>query len=102
MALAPTGPVVMGLDETMERRWGRKIAACGIYRDLVDSSRGHFVKVSGLRWLSLRLLTSIPWVGRMWALPFLTLWCPSERDYAAYGRPHRLLTERALAMLRTV
>ena len=26
----PYGPVVMGLDDTLERRWGRKIAARGI------------------------------------------------------------------------
>ena len=48
-ALAPTGPVVMGLDDTIERRWGERIAARGIYRDPVRSSRGHFVKTSGGR-----------------------------------------------------
>jgi hypothetical protein len=98
----PTGPLVMGLDDTIERRWGPKIATRGIYRDPVRSSRGHMIKVSGLRWLSLMLLTPIPWAGRVWALPFLTLLCPSERYYAAYGRTHRLLTERARQMLRTV
>jgi hypothetical protein len=49
----PTGPVVIGIDDTIERRWGRKIAARGVYRDPVRSSHGHFVKTSGLRWLSL-------------------------------------------------
>ena len=43
-------PLVIGLDETLERRWGKKIAAKGIYRDPVRSSHGHFVKASGLRW----------------------------------------------------
>lgn len=98
----PRGPLVMGLDDTIERRWGRKIAARGIYRDPVRSSRGHFVKVSGLRWLSLMLLAPIPWAGRVWALPFLTSLCPSERYHESYGRRHRLLTERARQMLRTV
>lgn len=98
----PTGPLVLGLDDTIERRWGRKIAARGIYRDPVRSSRGHFVKVSGLRWLSLMLLAPIPWAGRVWALPFLTPLCPSERYYRGYGRRHRLLTERARQVLRTV
>lgn len=74
----------------------------GIYRDPVRSSRGHFIKVSGLRWLSLMWLTPIPWAGRVWALPFLTLLCPSERYYARYGRTHQWLTERARQMLRTV
>lgn len=100
--LVPTGPLVLGLDDTIERRWGRKIAARGIYRDPVRSSRGHFVKVSGLRWLSLMLLAPIPWAGRVWALPFLTPLCPSERYYRGYGRRHRLLTERARQVLRTV
>ena len=56
-ALVPTGaPVVIGLDDTIERRWGAKISARGIYRDPVRSSKGHFVKASGLRWLSAMLL----------------------------------------------
>jgi len=51
-AFVPDGPVVVGLDDTIERRRGARIAAKGIYRDPVRSSRGHFVKASGLRWLS--------------------------------------------------
>jgi len=70
-AFARRGPLVMGLDDTIERRWGRKIAARGIYRDPVRSSRGHFVKASGLRWLSLMLLVPASWAGRVWALPVL-------------------------------
>jgi hypothetical protein len=54
-ALAPNGSVIVGLDDTIERRWGAKIRARGIYRDPVRSSHGHFVKASGLRWLSLML-----------------------------------------------
>jgi hypothetical protein len=46
---APTGPLIFGLDETIERRRGAKIAATGIYRDPVRSSHSHFVKVNGLR-----------------------------------------------------
>ncbi len=45
----PDGPVIIGLDDTLERRWGAKIKARGIYRDPVRSSHGHFVKASGLR-----------------------------------------------------
>jgi hypothetical protein len=47
-ALAPDGPLVVGVDETLERRWGKKIAAKGIYRDPVRSSHEHFVKASAL------------------------------------------------------
>lgn len=98
----PSGPVIMGLDDTIERRWGRKILARGIYRDPVRSSHGHFVKASGLRWLSLMLLVPIPWAGRVWALPFLTALCPSARYYQRYGRQHQPLTERARQLLRLI
>ncbi|MGI4800512.1 MAG: transposase [Janthinobacterium lividum] len=60
-AFAPRGPLVLGIDDTIERRRGKRIAAKGIYRDPVRSSHGHFVKASGLRWLSLMLLVPIPW-----------------------------------------
>jgi hypothetical protein len=66
-AFAPTGPVVLGIDDTIERRRGKRISAKGIYRDPVRSSRSHFVKASGLRWLSLMLLAPIPWAGRLGA-----------------------------------
>jgi hypothetical protein len=64
-------PIVVGIDETIERRWGAKIAARGIYRDAVRSSKEFFVKASGLRWICLMLLAPIPWMGRVWALPFI-------------------------------
>ena len=43
----PSGPIIMGIDDTIERRKGQKIKAKGIYRDPVRSSHSHFVKVSG-------------------------------------------------------
>ncbi len=101
-AFAPAGVLVMGIDDTIERRRGENIKAKGIYRDPVRSSRSHFVKASGLRWLSLMLLVEIPWAGRVWALPFLTALCPSERYYKERGRTHRKLTERARQMLLVV
>ena len=94
-AFVPSGPVVLGIDDTIERRRGKRIAAKGIYRDPVRSSHGHFVKASGLRWLSLMLLAPIPWAGRIWALPFLTALAPSERYCQQRGRRHKKLTEWA-------
>src|SRR5689334_24936451 len=97
-AFAPTGPVVLGIDDTIERRRGKRIAAKGIYRDPVRSSRGHFVKASGLRWLSLMLLAPVPWAGRVWALPFLTALAPSERYCRQRGRRHKKLADWARQM----
>lgn len=65
--------LVFGIDPTIERRWGRTIAARGIYRDPVRSSDSHFVKTSGLRWISLMLLTPISWAQRRWALLVMTV-----------------------------
>jgi len=98
----PKGPVVIGIDETIERRRGAKIKAKGIYRDPVRSSRSHFVKTSGLRWLSTMLLVPIPWAKRVWALPFLTILAPSERYYADKTRGHKKLTDWARQMLLQV
>ena len=89
----PAGPVLLGLDDTIERRRGKRISAKGIYRDPVRSSHGHFVKASGLRWLSLMLLVPISWAGRVWALPFLTALAPSERYCREHGRQHKKLTD---------
>ena len=92
-AFVPTGPVVIGLDDTLERRWGGKIKARGIYRDPVRSSESHFVKASGLRWLSLMLLPQISWAGRVWALPFLTVLAPSARYAQQQQHRHKKLTD---------
>ena len=80
--------MLLGLDDHIERRRGKCISAKGIYRDPVRSSKGHFVKASGLRWLSLMLLVPISWAGRVWALPFLTALAPSERHCRERGRRH--------------
>ena len=58
-------PVILGLDDHIERRRGTKIAAKGIYRDGVRSSKSFFVKTSVLRWLSMMLLATIPWAQRV-------------------------------------
>jgi hypothetical protein len=98
----PAGPVIVGIDETLERRWGRKIAQRGIYRDSVRSSGSHFVKSSGLRWMSVMLLVPISWAKRVWALPFLTVLAPSERYYHKLGKQHKKLTDWARQMLLQV
>jgi hypothetical protein len=93
--LVPNGPVVIGMDDTIERRSGSRIRARGIYRDPVPSSHGHFVKASGLRWLSFMVLTPVPWTRLIKALPVLTLLAPSERSNRQRGCRHKLLTDWA-------
>jgi hypothetical protein len=96
----PSGVIVLGLDDTIERRRGDQIKAKGIYRDPVRSSHAHVVKASGLRWLACMVLAPLTWADRVWALPFLTVLCPSERFYAQRGRRHQPLPERAWQMIR--
>jgi hypothetical protein len=92
--MAGQAALVFGIDETIERRRGEKIAAKGIYRDGVRSSKQHMVKASGLRWISLMWLTRIAW-----ALPFLTVLAASERYYQARGRKPKTITDWARQMV---
>ena len=93
------GPLIFGIDETLERRRGAKIRARAIYRDPVRSSRHQLVKASGLRWISLMWLGQVPWAGRHWALPVLTVLAPSTRYYQQQGRRHKKLTDWARQMV---
>jgi len=101
-AFAPDGFLVLGIDETLERRRGKTITATGIYRAPVRSSKGHFVKARALRWVSLMLLVPIPWAGRTWALPFLSVLAPSERYDHDQERRHKTITDWARQMVRVV
>jgi hypothetical protein len=99
---APTGPLVLVLDDTIERRWGPQISARGIYRDAVRSSDSHFVKTSGLRWLSLMLLAPVPFAERIWALPFLTALAPSARYFEEHKLRPKVLTDWARQLVLQV
>jgi len=97
--LPADAPVLVSLDDHIERRRGKKIAAKGIYRDAVRSSKSFFVKTSGLRWLCMMLLAPIPWAKRVWALPFLSVLAPSERYHAERGVRHKKLSDWARQMI---
>ena len=102
-AFVPKGaPLVVGIDETLERRYGKRIAARGVYRDPVRSTHETFVKSSGLRWVCVMLLVEVPWASRIWALPFLSALAPSERYAARRGRRHKKITEWAWQLLLVV
>ena len=89
------GPLVFGIDETLERRRGGRIKAKGIYRDGVRSSGSHFVKASGLRWISLMWLTTIPWARRDLGVAFSDGSGALGRYYRKRGRTPKKLTDWA-------
>ena len=93
------GPLIFGIDETLERRRGAKTRARGIYQDAVRSSRHQLVKASGLRRISLMWLSHVPWARRHWALPALTVLAPSTRYYQQQGRRHKKITDWARQMV---
>ena len=95
-------PIVLGADETLERRKGKRIQAKGVFRDGVRSSRKYTVKAFGLRWVSMMLLVNVPWSSRVWALPFLTVLAPSERSNLARGQRHKTSIDWIIQMLSQV
>ena len=95
-------PLVIAVDETLERRKGARIAAKGMYRDAVRSSRSKVVTCLGLQWICMALLVPVPWSPRPWALPFLTLLAPSARANEAAGKRHRTVVDWTIVMVRLV
>ncbi len=97
--MVPSGAtIVLGADDTVERRSGRQIKAKGCYRDAVRSSRKHVVKCFGLKWVTMMLLVPAPWAQRVWALPFLTglCWPPKSR----HQRRHKTSVDWVRQMLK--
>lgn len=90
LLLPAAGPLVIGADDTVERRKGAQIKELGCYRDPVRSTKKHLVKCFGLKWLSLMLLVKLPWSERVWALPFLTVLCRAQRQ----GQPRKVSRSR--------
>jgi hypothetical protein len=102
-AFVPAGePLVVAVDDSVERRRGGRIRDKGIWRDAVRSSRGFFVKVAGLRWLSLQVVVSPGFARGTWGLPFLTLLSRSEQADARRQRRHQTLPEKATWAMRLV
>ena len=90
------------VDETIERRNGRRIKAKGRYRDAVRSTRGTVVKCYGLKWIILMLLVPLPWSTRPWALPFLTILAPSERANTAAQRRHKTTVDWTVQAVKAI
>ena len=96
----PGATIILGADDTLERRSGRQIKAKGCYRDAVHSSRKHVVKGFGLKWVAMMLLVPVPWAQRVWALPFLTALCwPAS---SSHWRRHKTSVDWVRQMMKQV
>lgn len=95
-------PLVVGADETLERRKGKQIKAKGVFRDAVRSSRKYTTHAFGLRWVSMMLIVPVPWSSRVWALPFLTVLAPSEATNQANGKRHKTSIDWIMQMVNVV
>ena len=87
------GPLVFGIDETLERRRGAKIRARAIYRDPVRSSRSQVVKASGLRWISLMWLGHVPGPDAIGPCRCSRCWRLRPVTTNSRGRQHQKLTD---------
>jgi len=99
-AFVPEGVgLTFAIDETLERRWGKKIRIRGHYRDPLASSKERSVSASGIRWIVLALVVPVPWASRPWALPILSLPSPTPKVSLKLGRRHKTIAERARQMI---
>jgi len=98
----PKGSIMLGVDETLERRSGRKIKAKGWYRDAVRSKGNHVAKCLGLEWLCLMLIVPVPWSSRYWALPFWTILQPSKKANEAAGKRHKTSIDWTIQALKSI
>jgi len=90
LTLIPEGsPLVLFIDETLERRRGKKIKAKGYYRDAVRSSKACVVKTAGLKWLVMAVSVKLPFIPRALALPFLTVLEYSKKYDKQRKRRHK-------------
>ena len=96
------GTVRIVIDETLERRWGRKIAKRGHYRDNLQSSKEQSVSTSGLRWVVMMLVVQVPWTHREWALPFFSVLATTPKVSEELGKPHKTIAQIASQMVITV
>jgi hypothetical protein len=100
LLVSPGATIVLGADDTVERRAGRQIRAKGCYRDAVRSSKKHVIRCFGLKWVSMMLLVPVPWSRRVWALPFLTALCWPQQKRGT--RRHKTSVDWVRQMMKQV
>ena len=82
-------PLVLLIDETLERRRGEKIKYKGLFRDGVLSTAKQVVKSMGVRWACMGVLVKVPWCEREWALPFMVVSVLSPKTSGQLRKRHR-------------
>jgi len=103
VALVPVNlPIIIGVDDTIERRNGKKIKDKGCYRDPVRSTEKHLIRCFGLKWLSMMLIVPVPWSERHWSLPFLTALTPSKKANVQENRRHKTTIDWTIQMIKQV
>lgn len=91
--------IVFLIDETLERRKGRRIRAKGYYRDAVRSSRSQVVKTSGLKWLVMALSVRFSFSKRAFALPFFSILQPSKKSVKAEGKRYKTTIDWSIQLV---
>lgn len=102
--LIPNGfPIIIAMDETLERRKGAKIKAKGCYRDACRSTHSLVIKCFGIKWQCAALLVKLPWNERTWALPFMTVLChPKKYDDAVVGYKVKIMATAKTLLLNQI
>ena len=99
----PAGmPLLLVVDETLERRRGRKIKYKGWFRDPIRSTASHVSKSLGIRWICLAILVPVPWSQRWWALPFMTIPALGPKTSDKLKKRHRTIVDWAMIMIEKV
>jgi hypothetical protein len=100
---APDGaPLILLVDDTLERRRGKQIVYKSVFRDAVRSTANRVTLSFGIRWLVMCVLVYTPWSSRPWALPFLAVPVLSEKRCEKLCRAHRSPTKWASALIRKI
>jgi hypothetical protein len=103
LCLQPDDPLLLVIDETLERRAGRQIRYKSWYHDAVRLTVPSSNVALGLRWQCLAILAPVPWSRTLWALPFMILPTPSVKLCAKLGKKTRRTSpEWASVMLTRV
>ena len=102
-SFVPAGmPLLLAVDDTLERRRGPKIKYKGWFRDPIRSTVNHVSKSLGIRWICLAILVPVPWSQRLWALPFMTIPALGPKTSDKLKKQHRTTVDWAMIMIEKV